>query len=422
MATSASVQTAHSALRELMTGLGDKQIAKIIARVNAIHAELRSTPAAQLDGAAKAHGAELADLYDACADLGSQLAERFETTTLAVQAHQTAAVAAEAAAVVATAAAGAAAKAAVKAAAKAAAKASNSPTGKRKWGKAHLQQQQQLAAAAAAEAAAAAAAPSTGPPPPPPPPQQQQQSSFQGGGKKSKKGGKGGGAASSSAAAAAVPVTAVAAADAASAVAPLAGTKGVPPPRLYEWVGSAASAAGRGGRPALALGAQVAAKIARSHNMWILATVAKVGGAGRSVSYEVVDADQPAAGAGIASNHTVPGDSVLPLPAATKDGTKLAYGWQPAPKHSTVMALYPGTTSFYAAAVVSSSKQVRPPSPSVSLLASPCAHFCRPAPAMLLVDDDGAVRGRRRRDYRTAPRPPDSQPPLHPVESLARIK
>lgn len=100
----------------------------------------------------------------------------------------------------------------------------------------------------------------------------------------------------------------------------------------------------------------VAAKVARSHELWILARVVRFDAA--SNMYEVEDVDsgeEDDDGSAPRRHHLVPWTQVVELPAGSlKDGEWIQYAVD-----ERVMAMYPNTTSFYRSTV-------RVPNPKVS--------------------------------------------------------
>ncbi|GLE04530.1 hypothetical protein PINS_up013485 [Pythium insidiosum] len=101
-------------------------------------------------------------------------------------------------------------------------------------------------------------------------------------------------------------------------------------------------------------GRHVAAKVARSHELWILARILAYSAVTRTYEVEDVDSgddDTPSTAAESASSdrsvtrrrHIVPVDQVKALPAETLE----AHEWIHYELNQPVMALYPNTTSFY---------------------------------------------------------------------------
>ncbi|CAK4119505.1 unnamed protein product [Aphanomyces euteiches] len=93
----------------------------------------------------------------------------------------------------------------------------------------------------------------------------------------------------------------------------------------------------------LETGSQVAARVARSHELWILASVVKADD--RVVEVEDEDSgDEETEGK---RHHVVPRDWLIPLPREDQIDDWISYRL-----NERVMAMYPSTTSFYPATVV----------------------------------------------------------------------
>ncbi|CAK4750221.1 unnamed protein product [Aphanomyces euteiches] len=93
----------------------------------------------------------------------------------------------------------------------------------------------------------------------------------------------------------------------------------------------------------LETGSQVAARVARSHELWILASVVKADD--RMVEVEDEDSgDEETEGK---RHHVVPRDWLIPLPREDQIDDWISYRL-----NERVMAMYPSTTSFYPATVV----------------------------------------------------------------------
>ncbi|KAF0700685.1 Aste57867_8863 [Aphanomyces stellatus] len=91
------------------------------------------------------------------------------------------------------------------------------------------------------------------------------------------------------------------------------------------------------------VGSQVAARVARGHELWILASVVKADE--RMVEVEDEDSgDEDTEGK---RHHVVPRDWLIPLPREDQIDEWISYRL-----NERVMAMYPSTTSFYPATVV----------------------------------------------------------------------
>ncbi|TMW68546.1 hypothetical protein Poli38472_006014 [Pythium oligandrum] len=109
----------------------------------------------------------------------------------------------------------------------------------------------------------------------------------------------------------------------------------------------------------LSVGSHVAAKVARSHELWILARVISYNSLTRMYVVEDVDTGEDDDGEGGANgtqtaqaeperrHHVVPRDQVKDLPADSLETD----GWIHYALNQHVMAMYPNTTSFYSAVV-----------------------------------------------------------------------
>ncbi|OQR88549.1 hypothetical protein THRCLA_10253, partial [Thraustotheca clavata] len=95
----------------------------------------------------------------------------------------------------------------------------------------------------------------------------------------------------------------------------------------------------------IAVGSQVAARVARSHELWILASVIKVDSMTRL--YEVEDEDSGDEETEGKRHHLVPRDWIVPLPREDQINEWISFKW-----NQKVLAMYPNTTSFYPAIVV----------------------------------------------------------------------
>lgn len=92
-------------------------------------------------------------------------------------------------------------------------------------------------------------------------------------------------------------------------------------------------------------GRLVSAKVARSHELWILARVIRYDGASSTYEVEDVDSgdDSDGGGPAVRRHHFVPWNQVVSLPAGTlPEGEWIQYAVD-----ERVMAMYPNTTSFY---------------------------------------------------------------------------
>eukprot|EP00743_Colponemidia_sp_Colp-15_P007157 GILK01007724.1.p1 GENE.GILK01007724.1~~GILK01007724.1.p1 ORF type:complete len:266 (+),score=34.76 GILK01007724.1:73-870(+) len=112
------------------------------------------------------------------------------------------------------------------------------------------------------------------------------------------------------------------------------------------------------GKGPLPTGFKVAACVGRSHDppLWILATIGRY--MANHKRYEVFDADpQPASddeggGTKPPTRHVVPSNLVLPLPREGYPEYMAEF-----PKNSVVFAMFPNTTTFYPATVVTAPKK-----------------------------------------------------------------
>ncbi|KDO21981.1 hypothetical protein SPRG_12846 [Saprolegnia parasitica CBS 223.65] len=95
----------------------------------------------------------------------------------------------------------------------------------------------------------------------------------------------------------------------------------------------------------IAIGAQVAARVARSHELWILASVVRRDAKTRL--YEVEDEDSGDEDTEGKRHHLVPRDWMIPLPREEEVHAWISFKW-----NQKVLAMYPSTTSFYPAVVV----------------------------------------------------------------------
>lgn len=121
---------------------------------------------------------------------------------------------------------------------------------------------------------------------------------------------------------------------------------------------AAAAALALSNEPVLAAGRYVAAKVARSHELWILARVVRFSDASNSYEVEDVDAGD--------RHHVVPKHQVAELL-----GDVLPAGeWIQYAVNQRVMAMYPNTTSFYRATI-------RVPNPKVRALVMHCCTWVR---------------------------------------------
>lgn len=110
---------------------------------------------------------------------------------------------------------------------------------------------------------------------------------------------------------------------------------------------AAAAALALSHEPALAAGRYVAAKVARSHELWILARVVRFSDASNSYEVEDVDAGD--------RHHVVPKHQVVELLGdVLPDGEWIQYA-----VNQRVMAMYPNTTSFYRATIRVPNPRVR---------------------------------------------------------------
>lgn len=104
----------------------------------------------------------------------------------------------------------------------------------------------------------------------------------------------------------------------------------------------------------------VSAKVARSHELWILARVVRFDAPSNTYEVEDVDSgdDEQAAGGGDGLSrrrHVVPWNQVVELPAGKlRDGEWIQYALD-----ERVMAMYPNTTSFYRCTVRVPNPRVR---------------------------------------------------------------
>jgi hypothetical protein len=128
-------------------------------------------------------------------------------------------------------------------------------------------------------------------------------------------------------------------------------------------------------------GTQVAARVARSHDLWILGIVVRY--VEEIDSYEVEDEDEESDGRcvwrlysyGLSPTphlctnrrHVLQPQFVEPLPKLIddEDPLSLVEGWKELTTGSRVLSMYPNTTSFYMATVQSSERQVRPTAPEL---------------------------------------------------------
>ncbi|OQR93880.1 hypothetical protein ACHHYP_02117 [Achlya hypogyna] len=95
----------------------------------------------------------------------------------------------------------------------------------------------------------------------------------------------------------------------------------------------------------IAVGSQVAARVARSHELWILASVVKQDPKTRL--FEVEDEDSGDEDTEGKRHHMVPRDWMIPLPREEQVYEWVSFKW-----NQKVLAMYPNTTSFYPAVVV----------------------------------------------------------------------
>lgn len=136
-------------------------------------------------------------------------------------------------------------------------------------------------------------------------------------------------------------------------------------------------------------GCLVAAKVARSHELWILARVVRFDGAANVYEVEDVDSgEDDDDGSAPRRHHIVPWNQVVELPAGKlREGEWIQYA-----VNERVMAMYPNTTSFYRSTI-------RVPNPKVRPRILCLTRLMRPSLSLTLLlwgDSDVAARRARR--------------------------